>query len=134
MANGDITSIKILGRVVLPGGGQTNTGVAKQNKTIVWGEIIGTSAATGFDLAGYESGGVKMLGLETLDVIDFEFRSVSGSAMANDKLYLADLNRDTNKIFMLEDVGAADSIVPTAGDTIKLRFLAIGDAHVAELT
>ena len=47
MANGDITAIKQLGSFTIPGGGNTLTGVSKNNKVMVWGEITATYVSTG---------------------------------------------------------------------------------------
>lgn len=144
MADGDITSVVILGRTVLPGGGHTLTGGAVQNKVLVWGQIncsyhssgIDPASSTGvFGTPGTLAGAV---GLATLDTISFNQAATDGAAMADDALsvFLANTS-GIGVIFALENVGANGdaTIAPTNGDVLDLRFLAVGDdANVAELT
>jgi hypothetical protein len=125
MGNGDISSITKQGKIKLPGGGFTQAGVPAQNKTIVWGSIVSEYDSAGIDLAA--EGGVRALGLETLDVIHFQISALDGEAMANDLLWHVDLNTSTNKIFLLETVGAANSVAPTDGDVTTLKYWAVGD-------
>ncbi len=132
MADGDITAITILGSIKLPGGGHTQAGAPSQNKTLRWGLITATYDSLGIALD--DKGGVKALGFETLDVIDFQVKSIGGAAMADDALYHADLSRDTDKIFMLEDVGVANAAAPTDADAITLAFWALGDPLTGDLT
>lgn len=132
MANGDITAIKKLFRVALPGGGHTNTGVAKNNKVLVVGEITATYVSTGISLVN--EGGVKALGAETADFLKFSLNTTDGASIADDALYLIQLDHADGLIYMLEDVGAANAAAPTDGDAVTLRYLLVGDAHVADLT
>ena len=134
MASGDITSVKILGRTVLPGGGNTLTGVQVQNKVLVWGQIncsydntgIDPSSATGtFGASGTLA---SAFGLKTLDTVSFNLAATDGAAMADDALYF--FNADvagSGLIFGIEDVGANGSAQPTDADVLDLRFFAIGD-------
>jgi hypothetical protein len=141
MADGDITSVKVLGRTVLPGGGNTLTGVQVQNKVLVWGQINCSYHSSGIDPASatgvYGASGTlpNALGLKTLDTISFNLAATDGGVMANDALYLFSYNKSTDLIFALEDVGVADAAAPGNSDVLDLRFFAIGDdAAAAELT
>jgi hypothetical protein len=128
MANGDITSLRLKGKVVLPGGGFKQDGTPTQNKAIVWGELVCTTADAGIALDSYLTGGVGLFGLEELDVISFNALSVAEAA-ADDKLYLFNLDRGaTAKIHHLEDVGQANAKPIDAGDAVTLAFWAIGTA------
>ncbi len=144
MASGDITSVKVLGRTVLPGGGNTLTGVQVQNKVLVWGQIncsyhssgIDPASATGvFGASGTLAGAV---GLKTLDTVSFNLAATDGAAMADDALYIFGVDvSGVGLIFALENVGADGNATtqPTDGDVLDLRFFAIGDdAAAAELT
>ena len=51
MANGDITKIQELGRISLPGGGNTLTGVQVQNKVLVWGSLTCVYLSAGINPA-----------------------------------------------------------------------------------
>ena len=132
MANGDITKIKILSKVKLPGGGHTTAGVAKNNKVMVTGEITATYVSTGINLAN--EGGVKALGANSADFIKFTLGTTDGSAIADDKLYLIQLDHADGLIYMLEDIGAANAAAPTDADSVTLKYLLVGDAHTADLT
>jgi hypothetical protein len=132
MASGDISSIKQLGRVLLPGGGNTTTGKQKQQKAMVWGTIACTYVSTGVALNGV-NGTIKALGVETLDFIDFELRAYNGAAASGEELHQVAFNRSTNKIFTLENVGDNTVIACTDGDILELRYLAVGDAHSVDV-
>jgi len=134
MANGDITHIKELGRYSFPGGGVTTAGVAQNNKVIVWGEIVATYASTGINLTA--KGGPLALGLSTIDFIDFEART-TGAASAiyptSDNLNVVNMNA-TWKIFLVDQEGQANPAVPTAGDVITLKYVALGDSSAPSFT
>lgn len=132
MSNGDITAIRPLGRVTLPGGGHTVDGLPVNHKVMVWGSITCTWADTGIDLA--TQGGVRALGVETLDFVDFFQHDTDQTVMNKDALTLINLDTVDNLIFMLEDVGAATESPPDAGDALVLRFMAVGDGFTPELT
>jgi len=132
MANGDITAIKILSRIPLPGGGHTVTGVAKNNKVLVIGEITATYVSTGIDLSA--EGGVPALGADTADFIKFSLNTTDGAVIADDALYLIQLDHADGLIYMLENVGVADAAAPTDADAVTLRYVLVGDSHVADLT
>jgi len=127
MADGDITSIKELGRYTLPGGGFTTAGVAKNNKVVAWGEIIGTYKSTGIDLTA--KGGSLALGVSEIDFIDLTVTKtgVAGTTVpVSDKLSLANINA-TWKIFVVDEEGQANPAVPTAGDIITIQYMVMGD-------
>lgn len=131
--NGEITSIKQLGRVLLPGGGNTTTGKQRQQKAVVWGTIACLYISTGVALNDV-NGTIKALGVDTLDFIDFELRAYDGAAASNQELHMVAFNRATNKIFALENVGDDTVVACTNGDILELRYLAVGDAHSNEVT
>ncbi len=133
MADGDITSIKQLGRVLLPGGGNTTSGKQVQQKVMVWGIIAASVDQLGIALDGV-NGTIKALGVDTLDFIDFELRAYDGAAASNEELHMLAFNRSTNKIHTLENVGDNTVIAISDADTVELRYLAVGDAHSKDLT
>lgn len=139
MANGDLNSVTILSRTLLPGGGKTTAGLPVQNKVMVTGEINVTwKNATGIDFStatGTAPGGdFRLLGCEVLDFVSFELRTTTGAAPADDKLYLFALNRATSFLYGFEDVGQGTSAAPTDGDVLTISYVAVGDEHSADLT
>jgi hypothetical protein len=142
MANGDVTKVAVLGRFLLPGGGNTLTGAQRQNKTLIWGEIVCTAADTGINIAAAGSQGVftgwdDALGLNAVDLLEFTLKTpdTTGQAVADDKLYFFDVSHSTWLIHHTEDAGSADPQPVTAGDDLVLTFWAIGDdANQTELT
>ncbi len=135
MANGDVTKVAILGRYLLPGGGNTTAGAQRQNKVFLWGEITCTGLSTGIDI-GTGNAGAAMnsaatwpdaLGLDAVDALEFTLKSTGGAAVADDALYLFDVSHDTWLIHGLEDVGVADAAAPSDGDALVLSFWAVGD-------
>jgi hypothetical protein len=127
MSNGDITSLTIQGRFKLPGGGFKQDGTPTQNKAVLWGTIATSTADAGISINSYLSGGIKMLGLEELDVISFYHSAASGDAVGDEALYFFALDRGTTpKIHHLKNVGADDSAPIDAGDTITLHYFAVG--------
>ena len=141
MADGDITSVVILGRTVLPGGGHTLTGGSVNNKVLVWGQINASYHSSGIDPAsstgvfGTSGTLAGALGLATLDTISFNLAATDELVMVDDKLYLFSAATDAvGLIFAIEDVGANGSTAPGNADVLDLRFFAIGDDAVANLT
>jgi hypothetical protein len=146
MANGDITKVQPLGRVVLPGGGNTLSGKQVQNKVMTWGKITCVWATTGINPASAtgvlgEGGNFTkgVFGLETLDFVELtlngtdEIASAPGAA-DKDNIRTVQLDTGSDLIFMLESIGAAQADAATAGDIFDLRWFAVGDAHNADLT
>jgi hypothetical protein len=123
MANGDI-QVKVLYRQSLGGGIDAN-GVAKNTKILVVGEITGTYVAAG--LAVNKLGGANAFGVSGLDYIKLNTITIGGVYPTAEKLFKADYNEATHKIFLLEDVGAADPAKPADGDVVVLKFVAVGD-------
>jgi hypothetical protein len=136
MATGDVTHIKKLGSVLLPGGGQSTVGGKKQNKVMVWGEIYTAlyDQSQGIDLDVEVSDPLQALGVDALDFIDFQLVKIDGEAMADDSLYMAQLNVANMTIWILENVGADTPAGPTDDDAITLRYWAIGDAPNKDVT
>jgi hypothetical protein len=131
MANGDI-QVKVLYRQSL-GGGKTLNGQSKNTKILVVGEITGSYVAAG--LAVNKLGGPSAFGVTTLDVLELDVRSVAAVETTIEKLQLACYDVTNQKIFITEDIGAANPAVPSNADAIVIRFLAIGDdADAPELT
>jgi hypothetical protein len=132
MADGDITSLTIQGRFKLPGGGFKQDGTPTQHKQIVWGTIACSVADAGISINSYLSGGIKLLGLEELDVVNFFHSALSGQAVGTEALNFFALDRGTTpKIHHLELVGSDDSQPISAADTITLHWFAVGTALVA---
>jgi hypothetical protein len=129
MGNGDITSLTIQNRFKLPGGGFKQDGTPTQNKTVVVGTLVCTTADTGIAINSYLSGGLKMFGLEELDVINFFTTSADGDAVGDEALYYYALDRGaTPKIHHLKNVGNDNSTYIDAGDNVTLQFFAVGTA------
>jgi hypothetical protein len=130
MANGDVT-VKILYRQSL-GGGRDANGVAKSNKILVLGEIVGTWVDSG--LAINKLGGPAAFGVDNLDFIKFEPTVLNDVYPTAEKLFIANYNVSSQKIFCLDDMGEADPQAPDAGENVILRFVAVGDdANAPEL-
>jgi hypothetical protein len=137
MADGDITAVKVLYRQPV-GGGHDLNGTKKNNKVLVVGEITCTYVAAG--VAVNKVGGPACFGVSTIDFLKINPFTIAtdGSTPAYptaEKLFKADYDQTNQKIFILEDIGAANPAHPTDADPCVLRFLAIGDAADApELT
>lgn len=138
MASGDITTVKEYGRYAIPGAGHNLQGQAKNNKVLVWGQLIGTYVTTGMDLEAI--GGLKALGVSTCDFFCFNVR-YSGAAgttvctdMAVPVVDYEQASGNPGKIFVADEAGAANIAEPTDADIITIDFLVIGeDATAPEL-
>lgn len=132
MADGDV-SVKVLYKQTV-GGGRTTSGVAVARKVLVVGEIVGTYVSTG--LAIDKLGGVAAFGVTNLDFISLDPRIIAAvTDPSADVLFLANFDVTNNKIFLLEDSGAADPATPSDADAVTIKFLAVGDsADAPELT
>ncbi len=133
MANGDITAVKVLYRQSL-GGGQTIGGVKKSTKTLVIGEITCTYLLAG--IAVNKLGGDNCFGvLGDVDFVKLFPITINAIYPTAQKLHKADYDFVNKKIFCLEDVGQNTHTIPTDGDVVVIRFVAIGDdADAPELT
>ncbi len=132
MASGDITAVKVLYRQSL-GGGQDENGLKKNTKILVVGEVTCTYVAAG--IAVNKLGGDGCFGVTNLDFIKIEPVTVAATYSTAEKLIKMDYDVVNKKIFIVEDVGAANSVKPTDADAVVFRFLAVGDdADAPELT
>ncbi len=143
MASGDITKIQELGRISLPGGGNTLTGVQVQNKVLVWGKITCTTAdaginpASGTGLFGASGTLAKVFGVENIDFCELTVKDQGAGENNNkDAIHYYALDRGSNLIFGLETLGhETQATLATAGDILDLRYLVVGDSSsYAELT
>ena len=126
MADGDITHVKELGRVALPGTGSSLSGEAKNQKVMVWGEISGTWTDTnGLKLVAM--GGIEALGVSALDYIQFHVKSVGGAFSGDEAIFTAALGTDSEEIYVVVD-GLTN---PTAADACVMSYFAIGDSNAA---
>jgi hypothetical protein len=127
MANGDITSIKELGRFAIPGAGHTLSGIAKNNKVLVWGEIIGSYVSTGINLEN--EGGLHALGVTSADFISLTVTKTGAAGTTLPTQQLGNLaNIDAaNKIFLCDSVGADNPTAVAAGDIITIQYCVFGD-------
>jgi hypothetical protein len=131
MANGDITEIKELGRLTIPGGGHKAGGVPANDKVMVWGRITATYVSTGISLIG--AGGFRALGVTgTGDLVSLQPRQGGATAAAvptDNNLFLANLQAKTEsgKIFICDQVGQANPAVPGDGDPFTIDYLVVGD-------
>jgi hypothetical protein len=132
MGDGDITAVKVLYRQSL-GGGQDGSGVQKNTKTLVVGEITAT-----YDNLGVRcdrAGGASAFGLLQVDFVKVLPLTIDGDYPTAGKCFVASYDTVNHKIFLIEDLGANGSEEPTDGDDVVLRFVAIGDdADAPELT
>ena len=129
MADGDITTIKEYGRYEIPGGGHSVSGVAQNNKVLVWGQIVGTYVTTGLDLSG--AGGCKVFGLTNLDFLTMDVRycgSTSTTVPTDMNLFLATLERSSDKIFVADQVGADTPAEPSDAEAVTIDFLVMGES------
>jgi hypothetical protein len=137
MAAGDISSIKRLGRYVIPGSGQNTLGQPKNNKVITWGRITGLYTSGGLKLN--DRGGIRALGVSVADVVHLEVRTAGTAGTptnpTSDNLFLANLLETTNRIFVVDQVGQANPTVPEENDQMVIDYLVFGeDADTPELT
>ena len=124
MADGDITAVKILYRHPF-GGGRDDAGLRVNEKVLVVGEITATYVSGG--IAVNKMGGVNCFGLTNLDFLKLETVLVTTTSSDAEAIQIAGYDTVNQKIFIVEDEGAATPAVPSNADAIKLRFLAIGD-------
>jgi hypothetical protein len=131
MADGDITAIKELGRLTIPGGGREVGGTPSNDKIIAWGRITATYAAAGISLIG--AGGFRALGVKgTGDLISLQVRYCGTTATTvptDNNLFLANLQAktETGKIFICDQVGQANPAVPTPGEDVTIDYLVVGE-------
>ena len=143
MASGDITAVKELGRIALPGGGNTIAGVQVQNKVLVWGQIVctwtsgGINPASSTGMFGAPGTLAKIFGVDNIDFCELTVND-QGAGEDNDKdaMHYYALDRGSELIFGLEDLGhPSQPSVATNGDVLDLRYLVVGDESAyAELT
>ena len=143
MADGDITEVNELGRIALPGGGNTLTGVQVQNKVLVWGKIVCTYHSTGIDPASltgmFAAPGTlaKVFGVDNIDFCELTVADQgAGEDNDEDAMHYYALDRGSELIFGLEDLGhPTRASAATNGDVVDLRYLVVGDeSAVANLT
>ena len=143
MASGDITKVEELGRISLPGGGNTTAGVQVQHKVLVWGKITCSWVSTGINPAAAGSimgaGGTlaKTFAVDNIDFCELTMNDQgAGDAVDKDSLWYFALDRASDLIFGLDGLGdAARGTLPDDGDVLDLRYLVVGDASSnADLT
>ena len=143
MANGDITEVIELGRIALPGGGNTLLGVQVQNKVLVWGKLVCTWVSTGINpaaagsLQGASGTLANTFGVDNIDFYEMTVNDQgAGEDNDEDAMHYYALDRGSNLIFGLEDLGhPTRASAATDGDVVDLRYLVVGDeSAVANLT
>ena len=141
MADGDITKVQELGRISLPGGGNTTAGLEVQNKVLVWGVITATYVSTGINPASatgiFAAGGTlaKVFGVENIDFCELTLTKTDGAVATKDIVRTFALDRGDDLIFGLETIGASQAAAPTDADAVELGYLVVGDSSsYAELT
>jgi hypothetical protein len=127
MAAGDVTHIKILGKFTIPGGGSTLTGVAKNNKVMIWGELEGEydAAGNGINLTP-RGGAATAFGLETLDHLSLTVKTSNAVDAAATVLQSAQLAVDADNVFV--SIDDAEGTEPTDSHAVIISFFAIGDS------
>ena len=134
MADGDITTITEYGRIDIPGAGHDLQGVAKNNKVLIWGRIVATYDTLGVALD--DRGGIRALGVNVADFLSLEVRQGGATATAvptDMNLFLA-IKDTTDKIFIMDQVGADTPLGPSDAETFTIDYLVIGeDARTPEL-
>lgn len=129
MADGDVTIKNLYSQAL--GGGRDAAGIPKNNKRLVVGQIDGTYVSTG--LAINKHGGPQAFGVNNLDYLKLEVITINtgGDTIlvypTTNALFLANYDHTNQKIFVLEDCGAADPAKPADADTLSIRFVAVGD-------
>jgi len=118
-----ITSIKILGKSRVEGGGFTSTGLARNNKVMVWGELTGTYAAAGVSFVPEDIG---ISG--TFDFINLQAESVNSVNFKNDTQIYAAFDPVLAVLNLMDDVDSNDEAGTTA---FVVNFFAIGDSTAA---
>ena len=134
MADGDITTITEYGRFEIPGGGHDTSGVAKNNKVLVWGRLVGTYDTLGLSFSA--AGSVKALGLTNLDFVTFDVRYCGTTATTvptDKKLFLACMERTAaatgqDNIFVADQVGQDTPAEPSDAESVTIDFLACGES------
>ena len=143
MANGDITIIQELGRISLPGGGNTLAGVQVQNKVLVWGKLsciyvsAGINPAAAGSLHGASGTLAKTFGVENIDFCELTINDEgAGPQQSKDAIHFAALDRGSDLIFALESMGdGTRSDEFDDADVLDIRYLVVGDASAyTELT
>ncbi len=140
MANGDITTIKILGSYPIPGGGRNLTGANENNKILVWGQLEGTYDSTkGLDLT--PRGGLGAFGITgEADFFSFEVKQCGVAGTRTDPASLAQFEAarenengggNVGSIFVVDQVGAANVEEPSDADLITINFIVCGDDATA---
>jgi hypothetical protein len=128
---GDISQISEYGRFAIPGAGHNLAGAAKNNKVMVWGRIKGLYNSTGLDLN--ERGGLRALGVSTVDYFSFTVRQTGSAGTTNPtdlKLFLADLEQGVTtpgKIFVADEAGTDAPAEPSNSDIITIDYLIVGE-------
>ncbi|MBW2638357.1 MAG: hypothetical protein JRC86_12735 [Deltaproteobacteria bacterium] len=119
-----VTAIKVLSRFTVPGGGRSLTGVAKNNKQIVSGEITGGYLSDeGLDLEAFGGGHLASLGLDKIDFICFDVKTINAVASANAAVASATFNHNLGRIFPALD----GDTKPSDAQVCVVKFMAIGD-------
>ena len=132
MASGDITAVKVLYRHPW-GGGFNDAGNRVNNKVLVVGEITCTYVSTG--IAVNKVGGHNCFGVTNLDFLKLEMVTVAAAYTGAGSLIIGSYDHTNQKIFIVEDEGAASPAAPSDADAVVFRFLALGDdAGVPVLT
>ena len=138
MADGDITTLKEFGRISIPGGGINVAGASKNNKVMVWGQLVATYDTLGLDLLS--RGGLRAFGVATADFWSFDVKQGGATATAVPTSlngFLADLELVTtpNRLFIMDQVGADTPLEPSDTESFTINWLVIGDdARAPELT
>jgi hypothetical protein len=130
--NGDITALKVLYSQSL-GGGQDETGVKKNTKRLVCGEITALYLDAG--IAVNKLGGPSTFGVDKLDFLKLQVVRLNTTYPDAEALQIANYDVVNQKIFISADEGAGTPANPAEGVTCIIRFLACGDdATAPELT
>ena len=127
MADGDITTITEYGRINIPGSGTSLTGLAGNNKVMVWGQMVATYDTLGLSLD--TAGGVRALGVANADFLSLEVRQGGATATANPtdmNLFLA-IKDTADKIFIMDQVGADSPAEPSDAESFTVDWFVIGD-------
>jgi len=116
-------SVKVRGRFTVPGQGADSNGVPQQDKTIVIGELDITSyTALGEPLSAAD------LGLETIDAVMFDVRTVNNAATvpASGAIPMAAYDQTGARVIVNIDHGADTAV--TTGEAASLNFVAFGNS------
>ncbi len=123
-------TVKVLGRSRLQGGGRNISGVAKQGKEEVWGELTGTYVTAGVPFA------VDDVGLTSFDYVDLQPVTLAAAAglglIEPDTAIHAQLD-EPQGLIVCQTIDNGGITTDAAQTAYVINFRIIGDSATPEL-